>query len=175
MRMAEDELILVDAFDRPLGSGGKLAVHRAGRLHRAISVFIVNDGKMLVQKRHPAKYHSGGLWANACCSHPRVGEQTAAAAARRLREEMGIECPLEELDSFVYRSVYENGITEYEYDHVFLGRYAGLVSPCAEEVAETAWVGLDELASSLVEEPARYATWFVIAAPAVLKHLAVNG
>lgn len=169
-----DELILVDAFDRPIGSGPKLPVHRKGLLHRAFSVFIVDevDRTMLIQRRNLAKYHSGGLWANACCSHPRVGEDTLDAARRRLAEEAGISCELEELHSFVYRAVFDDGISEYEYDHVFLGTYRGPVRPDPEEIAELAWVPFDKLAASLVREPERYASWFLIAAPAVLKRVA---
>ena len=167
-----DELILVDSFDRPIGGGLKLPVHREGRLHRAFSVFIVDDGKMLVQRRNPAKYHSGNLWANACCSHPRAGEETREAAMRRLREETGIVCELEELYSFVYRTVFDDGISEYEYDHVFLGTYRGPVDPDPEEIAELAWVLFDDLAASLVHEPDRFASWFLIAAPEVLRRVA---
>ncbi len=166
--MNESDLILVDPLDRPVGGGEKLWVHRRGLLHRAFSAFVVWDGAMLVQKRHRAKYHSGGLWANACCSHPRAGEETLAAAARRMREELGFSCALEEVGSFVYRSVYDNGMIEYEYDHVLLGTYRGPVSPDPREAEEVAWVGFDELASSLAREPQRYATWFVTAAPMVL-------
>ena len=102
MREKMDELILVDLSDHEIGTMDKAEAHRIGRLHRAFSVFIVHGGKMLLQRRNSKKYHSGGLWANACCSHPRKGESLEAAAARRLSEELGISCAVTELFSFVY-------------------------------------------------------------------------
>ena len=123
MTVDQDHLICVDIFDRPVGVATKEEAHRKGMLHRAFSVFIVDsrEGRMLLQKRALGKYHSGGLWANACCSHPRQGEETTAAAHRRLVEEVGIDCTLTPLYSFVYREVFPDGLVEYEYDHVFLG------------------------------------------------------
>lgn len=165
-----DELILVDVDDNPIGSGEKLWVHQNDRLHRAFSVFIVWEGKMLLQRRALDKYHSGGLWANACCSHPRAGEELADAVSRRLEEELGIQVPAQELFHFVYRAVYD-GLTEYEYDHVFLARYGEEVFPNPAEIAETAWIPLEELKADLRNHPERYAAWFLIAAPGVLECL----
>lgn len=119
----EDQLILVDLDDVPIGSAGKAEVHRRGLLHRAFSVFLTDGERMLLQRRSRGKYHSGGLWANACCSHPRAGESLEQAVPRRLKEELGISCPVEELFSFHYFSQYGPQLFEYELDHVFLGRW----------------------------------------------------
>lgn len=167
----EDQLILVDIFDRQTGTGKKLAVHQKGRLHRAFSVFVYRGNEMLLQKRSSEKYHSGGLWTNACCSHPRPGEELAGAIKRRLREELGIALPVKELYSFVYRAQFENGLTEYEYDHVFLGEYEGDVLLNEEEASEIRWVDMDRLAEDLWEHPEQYTAWFLIAAPQVLRAL----
>src|SRR5271168_1810255 len=114
-----EEVILVDESDQPLGTMEKMEAHRRAVLHRAFSVFIFNSrGEMLLQQRAPDKYHSAGLWSNACCSHPRPGEETADAASRRLKEELGFTTPLEELFHFTYKSEFGNGLTEYEFDHV---------------------------------------------------------
>lgn len=172
--MQSDSIILVDMYDRPVGSTDKLSVHKQGLLHRAFSIFIVDNGRMLIQKRHPAKYHSGGLWSNACCSHPRVGEDVLTAASRRLKEELGISCPLEPLGSLVYRSCFENGITEFEYDHVILGEYRGPLSPNPEELTDIKWVDLDDLAVSVQRNPEIYTSWFVIAVHQVLEYLKGN-
>ncbi len=163
-----DELILVDLYDRPIGRGEKGVVHHEGRLHRAFSVFLWSQEGLLIQQRNLEKYHSGGLWANACCSHPRYGESLTQAVPRRMQEELGMDCPVEELFSFVYRADFQNGVYEYEYDHVFVGEYHGSFSPNEEEIAQLMWIPLHELERQLVEEPHRFAPWFLIAAPRVL-------
>ena len=165
----EDQLILVDIFDNPAGTGQKLAVHQKGRLHRAFSVFVYRGNKMLLQKRSAGKYHSGGLWTNACCSHPRQGEELSEAVERRLEEELGVRMPVEELYSFVYRAQFENGLIEYEYDHVFLGEYDGEIRLNEEEASEIRWMDMDELAEDLWKNPEKYTAWFLIAAPQVLR------
>ena len=168
---SEDRLILVDAFDNPVGEMGKADAHAEGRLHRAFSVFLVGEKGMLVQRRAADKYHSGGLIANACCSHPRVGESLTDAVPRRMAEELGFTCPVKEIFAFVYRAPVGNGLIEYEYDHVFLGRYDGEVSPNPEEIDEVFWISYDTLSERLLETPEQFAPWFVIAAPRVLKGL----
>ena len=168
---SEDRLILVDAFDNPVGEMGKADAHVEGRLHRAFSVFLVGEKGMLVQRRAADKYHSGGLIANACCSHPRVGESLIDAVPRRMAEELGFSCPVKEIFAFVYRAPVGNGLIEYEYDHVFLGRYDGEVSPNPEEIDEVFWISYDTLSERLLETPEQFAPWFVIAAPRVLKGL----
>lgn len=167
----DDLLILTDIFDEPIGRMPKSEVHRLGRLHRAFSVFIVSDGKMLIQKRSRDKYHSGGLWANACCSHPRYGESLEDAVGRRLREELGISCDVSELFSFVYFSKYADDLFEYEYDHVFLGEYDGDFDFDTAEIEELSWVDFKELAELMRESPESFSTWFMTAAPRVLSHL----
>lgn len=165
----EDQLILVDLFDRECGTAGKLEVHQKGWLHRAFSVFLVNGKHMLIQKRAEHKYHSGGLWANTCCSHPRVDETLDSAVSRRLKEETGISCPVKEVFSFVYRAVFENHLIEYELDHVYVGNYKGDFQTNPEEASEMKWISFEQLAEELITKPEIFAPWFIIAAPQVMK------
>lgn len=167
----EDRLILVDYKDNKIGEGFKQEVHEKGLLHRAFSVFIINGNKMLIQKRARDKYHSAGLWANTCCSHPRVNEDTYEAAKRRLREECEIECDIREIGSFIYRSVYENGMTEYELDHVFVGYYDGEYKPDLSEIEELKYVDIDFLLDDIKDNPDKYSTWFKSALYMVIKVL----
>ncbi|MCR4646227.1 MAG: isopentenyl-diphosphate Delta-isomerase [Oscillospiraceae bacterium] len=166
-----EELILVDLDDRQIGTMGKAEAHRLGRLHRAFSVFIVDGSRMLIQQRSRQKYHSGGLWANACCSHPRHGETLPEATARRLREELGISCELRELFDFVYFSKYAEDLFEYEYDHVFVGEYSGECSFDPEEIGQLRWISFGDLKQELLTEPERFCSWFRIAAPKVMRIL----
>src|SRR5437764_10525768 len=135
--MADEQLILVDEGNRATGSAGKNAVHRAGLLHRAFSIFLVDDrGRMLLQQRSPKKYHSGGLWANSCCGHPRPGERTVAAAARRLHEELGVASDL----SFGFFARYQgdlgNGMQENEFVYVYFGLLTARLEPNPAEISE---------------------------------------
>jgi isopentenyl-diphosphate Delta-isomerase len=158
--MQEDHVITVDAADRPIGTMGKLAAHEEGVLHRALSVFIFNAaGKLMLQRRAWSKYHSGGLWTNTCCSHPRPGEDTATAAHRRLLEEMGFDCDFRFAFSFEYRAQVGD-LIEHELDHVFVGTYEDAPRPSADEVAEWAWVDVDAVSIALFEEPELYTEWF---------------
>ena len=172
-----DMLVCVDALDREIGSAPKLACHSGGGiLHRAFSAFLWRDGdggpELLLQRRAAGKYHSGGLWTNACCSHPRLGEEIAGAVGRRLFEELGVrEVRCTEVGSFVYRCMFDNGLAEYEYDHVFLGRYDGEVRPNPDEADACRWTGLGEVLDDLRLHPERYTAWFVTAAPLVARHL----
>lgn len=159
-----DRLILVDGLDREIGSATKAEAHRRGLLHRAFSVVLVREGEkgteILLTRRAAGKYHSAGLWANACCSHPRRGETVAEAARRRLPEELGCGAEaLEEIGSFVYRAEFGDGLAEYEYDHVLLGRIAGEPKPDPEETSDIAWLTADELAQALAETPERFCAW----------------
>ncbi len=158
---ALETVILVDERDQPLGTAPKLDVHRRGDLHRAFSV-IVHDGAghLLLQKRHPAKYHSGGLWTNACCGHPRPGEATQEAASRRLAEEMGFSCPLTPLQSLIYRADVGNGLVEHEFVHIFTGCWQGKVEPAADEVEAYAWSPLGDVQIDAADNPERYTAWF---------------
>ena len=118
----QEMLILVDAKDRMIGSGEKLMVHEQGLLHRAFSIFVFNnDGRLMLQNRARDKYHSPGLWTNTCCGHPRPGEDTLAAAHRRLLEEMGFDCELKEMKTISYCSDVQNDLIEHEYNHIFVG------------------------------------------------------
>ena len=161
-----DQLILVNMDDEEIGTASKEEVHEKGLLHRAFSVFLFNDDTLLLQKRALHKYHCGGLWTNTCCSHPRPGETVAAAATRRLHEELGIELTedaLHEVYSFVYRVPFANGLTEYEYDHVLVGEYSGTFQANPEEVADICRIRLNELKESMQTEPEKYTPWFIIA------------
>lgn len=171
----EDQLILIDLFDREIGYGPKLEVHRRGQLHRAFSVFLIDGDRMLIQQRNPEKYHSGGLWANACCSHPRKGENLEEAVVRRMEEELGIRTDCKELFHFVYYSKYSDEMHEYELDHVFLGTYHGDPSFSREEIAQVKWVSMEWLAEDLKNHPEQYTSWFQIAAPSVLEKVWSDG
>ena len=167
-----DELIaLVDINDQITGYETKAEVHRRGLLHRAFSVFIVRDGKMLIQRRNQDKYHSGGLWSNTCCSHQRKGEELNESVHRRMAEEMGFDCALEELFSFIYRTQFAPDLVEYEYDHVFAGTYDGEVRVNPLEASEIKWIPFEELGDALVKTPEKFSSWFIISAPQVMKKL----
>lgn len=166
----EDLLVLVDLEDHPIGLEGKWKVHQQGLLHRAFSVFLLQGNQMLIQKRAEHKYHSAGLWANTCCSHPRVGESLDLAVERRLLEETAIQCPVHPLFSFHYRAVFENGLIEYELDHVYVGQYSGTFQANPEEASQMKWITFEELESELTHHPEQFAPWFIIAAPQVMKY-----
>jgi isopentenyl-diphosphate Delta-isomerase len=166
--MTAKEVVLVNERDESLGTMEKMEAHRKGVLHRAFSVFIFNSkGEMLLQQRAQEKYHSGGLWTNACCSHPAQGEAVAAAAVRRLREEMGFSASLEKIFDFIYRSEMENGLTEHEFDHVFAGTYDGIIKPDRHEVQDYCYKSMDEISQNLQSHPKQYTAWFHIAFPRV--------
>ena len=160
----DDELILVDGLDREVGVATKWQAHVEGLMHRAFSVVLTRDGEsgpeLLLAKRSLCKYHSGGLWANSCCSHPRAGEETVAAAYRRVHEELGCEAEdLSEIAAFAYRAEFDNGLCEFEYDHVLVGRFKGVISLDPQEASDVRWIGYEDLARELVAEPKRFAVW----------------
>jgi isopentenyl-diphosphate Delta-isomerase len=156
-----DAVILVDSKDVQIGTAEKLDAHRRGLKHRAISVLVRNaDGALLLQRRSAGKYHSSGLWANACCSHPLPGENEAAAARRRLDQEMGVDCALTPLFVTQYRSKVSDGLIEDEVVHVFGGKYDGPVKPNAAEVSEWKWITFADLERDLRIRPEHYAVWF---------------
>jgi isopentenyl-diphosphate Delta-isomerase len=166
--MEEQQVILVNANDEPQGVMDKMGVHRLGLLHRAFSVFIfTSKGEMMLQQRALDKYHSPGLWSNACCSHPQPGEGTLQAAQRRLREELGFECPLKKLFHFVYKADFDNGLTEHEFDHVFVGQYDGTVHFNANEVKDICYKDLKSIKQSLETHPQKYTVWFHTAFPRI--------
>jgi len=159
----KEMLILVDTHDNERGSGEKTEVHRKGELHRAFSIVIFSaEGKMLIQKRAKGKYHSGGQWSNACCGHPRLGEDIEKAAHRRLREELGFDCGLRGIFQFVYKARLDGGITEYEYDHTFIGTYYGKMKSDPREVEDLKWIRMDTLTSEIRRHPQNYTPWFEI-------------
>ncbi|MCC6928461.1 MAG: isopentenyl-diphosphate Delta-isomerase [Gemmatimonadaceae bacterium] len=158
-------VIVVDASDRPLRLAEKLSVHQTGTLHRAVSVFAFDaSGAMLVQRRAAGKYHSGGLWSNSACTHPRDGESPAMAARRCLREEMGVECvSLEPAFAFIYRAQVAPTLVEHEYDHVFVARVVEEPSPNADEVSAWRRLTLDEARAELAADDSRFSAWFPLA------------
>lgn len=171
MNNDRDKIILVDLNDNEIGFDNKMDVHYQGVLHRAFSIFIVNNKKMLIQKRNINKYHSGGLFTNACCSHPREGEILEHAIHRRLNEEMGFDCELKEVTSFVYYHNFNNGTIEYELDHVYIGNYSGEINIDPDEAESAEWVDILWLKQDVMNHPENYTVWFIIALPKVLKAL----
>lgn len=169
------DVVLVNENDEPVGTMEKMEAHRKALLHRAFSVFIFNQqGEMLLQQRAMSKYHSAGLWTNACCSHPKPGEATEAGAARRLREELGFSVPLTRAFSFTYKADFDNGLTENEFDHVFLGIYGGKIDPNPAEVMDYAYKSPEAIRQELQETPEKYTAWFIIAFPELEQHLRAN-
>ncbi len=164
--MDVQQVILVDEQDNEIGTMEKLDAHKAPNLHRAFSVFIFNSrGQMLLQQRAHNKYHSGGLWTNTCCSHPYPGEENKTAATRRLQEEMGFSTAIIKAFEFIYRADFDNGLTEYEYDHVFIGEYNGDINPAKEEVENYCYKNFEAIKSDLLQTPWMYTEWFKIALP----------
>lgn len=157
---AHAEVILVDVDGNEIGAIDKSSAHRQGLLHRAFSIFIFDrGGRVLLQQRSLTKYHSGGLWSNTCCSHPRPGELTQPAARRRLQEEMGISCELEEIHRFTYRADVPPDLIEHEYDHVFTGEWQGEPTPDAEEVLDYRWISPDALDAEIQRAPEQFTAW----------------
>lgn len=163
-----DSIILVNDDDEEIGYGEKLQVHLHGQLHRAFSLFVVNrDFEVLIQKRASNKYHSGGLWANACCSHPREGEDIETAIRRRVLEELGLDISdplsyeINELGKFKYIKHFDE-YTEYEIDHVFVLYVSDHVElhPNADEIEELKWVDLWDLGDWLLSNPDNFTAWF---------------
>ena len=166
--MENDKIILVNEHDDMVGIMDKMEAHRQGLLHRAFSIFIFNGkGEILLQQRALSKYHSGGLWTNACCSHPEPGEDIEAAAHRRLVEEMGFDTPLIKLFDFIYKAELDKGLVEHEFDHVFTGEFDGTVNYNREEVMDYCFKDFRETRYSLQTDPQKYTAWFRLALPRV--------
>jgi len=156
-------VILVNEQDEAIGEMEKMEAHEKGLLHRAFSVFIFNDqNQLLLQKRASSKYHSGGLWTNSCCSHPRKNETIEEAGERRLSEEMGFTVPVKRLFSFIYKAELDQGLTEHELDHVLIGRYNDAPNLNPDEVEDWKYVNLNELSNHMKEHPEEYTEWFKI-------------
>lgn len=156
-----EQIILVDERNRATGYAAKHEVHQLGLLHRAFSVFLYDEHhRMLLQQRHPSKYHSGGLWANSCCGHPRVRERTEAAARRRVREELGAQVNLMFGFHTRYRASFANGLHENEFVYVYFGPLHGPTSPCPSEVADLRFVDLSDIKADVRHQPQIYTYWF---------------
>lgn len=165
-------LITVNEQDEYLGTIEKLAAHKEGILHRAFSIFLMNDkDELLLQQRAHNKYHSGSLWTNSCCSHPKPGEDTLKAAHRRLQEEMGIATELHPLFELRYTAAVGNGLVENEYDHIFTGIYNGEVIINKEEVCDYRWLSLPEIMEEMRVAPQRFTRWFTIALPGYMANM----
>ena len=167
----EHEIILVNEFDEQTGTAEKMEAHFKALLHRAFSVFIFNtQGEMLLQRRASTKYHSPGLWTNACCSHPRPGEETINGAKRRLQEELGFSADIKKVFDFIYTASFDNGLTENEFDHVFTGIYDGPIEPNPEEVMDYCFKSIKYIKEDLLLNPQHYTAWFIIAFPKIEAH-----
>ncbi len=159
----QEFLILVDENDTAIGEMEKMEAHQKGLLHRAFSVVVFNaEGKMLLQQRAAVKYHSPLLWTNACCGHPRPNEETVNAAKRRLKEENGFDCDLKESFVFQYKASFDNGLTENEIDHVFIGHYDGEIPFNPDEAAAVQWLTMEEITNQVAENPENFTVWFKI-------------
>jgi len=160
----KNEVILVDKNNNKIGVEEKLKAHEDGKLHRAFSIFVFNSKEeLLIQRRAKEKYHCGGIWANSVCSHPRPDETYEVAVHRRLKEEMGFDCKLKKLFCFIYRAEFPNGLTEHEYDCVFIGKFNGNPKPDPKEIMDYKWVSLKKLKKDINEHPKKYSAWLKIA------------
>lgn len=167
----EEYLILTDEKDHCVGMMEKQLTHRLGLMHRAFSIFIFNTrGEILLQQRAHDKYHSGGLWSNACCGHPRFGENLTEAVERRLGEEMGMQCATHFAFSFIYKVAFENGLIENEYDHVFVGTSNDVPLPNKAEVAGWKYMSLSSMQHDIDQNPGNYSSWMKICLPLVINH-----
>jgi len=159
-----EKVILVDKNNKRIGVEEKIKAHKDGKLHRAFSIFVFNSkNELLIQQRAKTKYHSGSLWANTVCSHPKPNETYNQAVHRRLREEMGFDCNLKKLFCFVYKVEFENGLIENEYDCVFIGKFNGKPKLNSEEVKDYKWISIKKLKRDIVKSPESYTIWLKIA------------
>jgi isopentenyl-diphosphate Delta-isomerase len=161
--MTEETVILVNEKDEQIGVMPKLEAHEKAVLHRAFSVFILNNNnEVMLQQRAQHKYHSPLLWTNTCCSHQRVGETNIKAGTRRLEEEMGFKTALKELFHFIYKAPFDNGLTEHELDHVMIGYYNEEPKINTDEVASWKWMSIDAIKKDMLLNPTIYTVWFKI-------------
>lgn len=166
-------VILVDKDDNQIGTMEKMEAHRKGELHRAFSVLVFNSkGEMLLQKRAKSKYHSGGLWTNACCSHPLPGEKMEIAIQRRVREEMGIDVDPRFSYKFLYKTSLDKNLIEHELDHVFVAEYNDTPQLNSAEAEDWKYVGLRWLREDVARNPDKYTHWFklILEHPQLKKH-----
>lgn len=170
--MERNKVVLVNADDIPIKEMDKIEAHKSGALHRAFSVFIFNrNGEMLIHQRAAHKYHGGGLWTNACCSHPQWGEDIKESAIERLHYEMGLKCDIKKVFSFIYKAPVENNLIEHENDHVFIGRTDDTPKPHPDEVQKYAWICPEKLQRKIVEQPDLFTYWFKMAVGQVMGRL----
>ncbi|TDS17418.1 isopentenyl-diphosphate Delta-isomerase [Sphingobacterium paludis] len=173
--MERDSVILVNENDVAEGEMEKMEAHTRGCLHRAFSIFILNArGEMLIHKRASTKYHGGGLWTNACCSHPQPGDNLLESALERLDYEMGMRCELKEMFSFIYKGEVENGLIEHEFDHVFFGYFEGLPQPNGAEVSDYQWIDVQALKRWVAQSPDAFTIWFRQALPILLDQMTLK-
>lgn len=158
------EIILVDKNNKKIGVEGKLKAHKEGKLHRAFSIFVFNSkGELLIQQRAKRKYHSGGIWSNTVCGHPKPNESYNKAIHRRLKEEMGFDCKLKKLFYFIYNTGFQNGLIENEYDCVFIGKFNGIPILNPKEVMNYKWNSIGKLKQDILRYPNKYTIWLKIA------------
>jgi isopentenyl-diphosphate delta-isomerase len=161
--VVEEKVILVDKNDNPIGLMNKLEAHEKALLHRAFSVFILNDKKeLMLQQRAHHKYHSPLLWTNTCCSHQRENETNIQAGTRRLSEEMGFVTELKEMFHFIYKAPFDNGLTEHELDHVMIGYYNDVPVINDDEVESWKWMKIEDIKNDMITNPDIYTVWFKI-------------
>jgi len=162
--MVKQQVILVDKNNRKIGIEEKIKAHKEDKLHRAFSIFIFNsNGELLIQQRAKTKYHSGGLWSNTVCSHPKPNETYLQATHRRLKEEMGFDCKLKKLFCFTYNTGFQNGIIENEYDCVFIGKFDDKPKPNPREIMDYKWISIKKLKEDIISHPNKYSVWLKIA------------
>ncbi len=158
------QVILVDKNNRKIGIEEKIKAHKEGKLHRAFSIFIFNSkGELLIQQRAKTKYHSEGLWSNSVCSHPKPNELYRQSAEKRLKEELGFSCKLKKSFCFIYNTGFQNGLTENEYDCVFIGKFNGKPKLNKKEVSGYKWISVKSLKQDIVKNPKKYTVWLKIA------------
>lgn len=173
--MKEEQVILVNEKDEPIGLMPKMEAHEKALLHRAFSVFIFNDrNELMLQQRAAHKYHSPLLWTNTCCSHQRDGESNLEAGKRRLQEEMGFVADLKETTSFIYKAPFDNGLTEHEYDHIMVGYYNDSPDINPDEVAAWKWIPLEAVKDDIEQQPEIYTEWFKIIFDKFYQHINVT-
>ena len=161
--MIEEQVILVNEQDEQIGLMPKMEAHEKAVLHRAFSVFVFNkNNELMLQQRAAHKYHSPLLWSNTCCSHQRNGETNIEAGKRRLQEEMGFVCEVEEVTSFIYKAPFDNGLTEHELDHVMIGYYNDEPKINEEEVESWKWMKIEDVKTDMIQNPDIYTVWFKI-------------
>lgn len=159
-----DDIVIVDYNDKQIDKASKELAHSKGLLHRAFSIYIINENKkVLLQKRNSNKYHSGGLWSNTCCSHPTSNCNLLEFASERLFQEIGIKSNLKDIGQFIYRYKFDNGLIEYEYDHILFGKVAETninIKPNLDEVADLSWYSIEDVENALITEPESFTAWF---------------